>query len=271
MYDSFYRNDGAGAQIQRILSIYLISQKFNFRYIHSTFETKQHNFDFNYNKKFNELIYLPSNYITTNVKIVKINNLSNIDIIKNNNEKDVLFLIASAHKYIDNNPEILDDLFPIKFDFISEKINKKIIIAIHIRRGDVQSNNSNKKRFIPLNYYVKCIENLNKILKNIDHEFNIYSEANIYNEKDDIEILKKYNNLFFHIDEDVIKTFIDLINADILFSGFSSFSYSASMLRRKGIVIYCKFWHNYSNKNILIENPESIIKNKEKILKSLFK
>jgi hypothetical protein len=75
--------------------------------------------------------------------------------------------------------------------------------------------------------------------------------------------------LFFHIDEDVIKTFIDLINADILFSGFSSFSYSAAILRRKGIVIYCKFWHNYSKKNILIENPESIIKNKEKIINSI--
>ena len=62
------------------------------------------------------------------------------------------------------------------------------------------------------------------------------------------------------------KSFIDLVNADILFAGFSSFSYSAAMLRRKGVVLYCKYWHNYSKKNILVVDSKSIYENREKIL-----
>jgi hypothetical protein len=278
-YDNCFLQDGIGAQMQRILSIYLISRKLNLKYIHSSVFVDPkwihsslfsgRNFSAACNRKFNNLLILPSDSISNGVKTIKINSLNDIDVLTKEYDSEVMFLIAMAHPYIDKNPDILNDFFPIKHDFVSEKINKKIIVAIHIRRGDVQIDNRLKRRFVPLEFYIKSMENLAIILNGIDYEFHIHSEGNIKNEIDEKSLTKLYKNIFFHIDEDPVQSFVDLVNADILVAGFSSFCYSASFLRRKGIVLYPKFWHSYPSKHILIDPPELIIQNKERILKSI--
>jgi hypothetical protein len=278
-YDNCFLQDGAGAQIQRILSVYLISRRLNLKYIHSSFFVKDRlinlplfssrNFNAVANRRFNNLLILPSDSISNAVKTIKINSLDNINSLTKEYDSDVLFLIGMAHPYIDKNPDILNDLFPIKHNFVSDKINKKIIVALHIRRGDVQMDNQFKRRFVPLEFYIKSMENLAIILNGIDYEFHIHSEWNVENEIDKESLTKLYKNIFFHIDEDPVQSFVDLVNADILVAGFSSFSYSASFLRRKGIVLYPKFWHSYPSKHILIDPPELIIQNKERILKSI--
>ena len=264
MYNNNFKRDGVGAQLQRIFGIYLIACKLGLKYVHVNFMTNQHNFDEEMNGRFNEVFRIPSEVLPVGVRRVRIDYLIDLGELMGDYGGDVVFEVGSVHKYVDRNVDILDNLFPVRYNFISDRVGEKIIVAVHIRRGDVQVGNAQRGRYVSLGYYLRCIEALDEILGGIEHEFHVYSEGNLRGELGCGEkILKK---IIFHIDEDPLKSFIDLVNADILFAGFSSFSYSAAMLRRKGVVLYCKYWHNYSKKNILVIDSKSIYENREKIL-----
>lgn len=264
-YNNDDLKDGAGAQIQRILSIFILSKYFKIPYLHSPLVECQH-IDADTVKRFNELIHLPSRY-TKNLTITSYIHFNKLLLSIHIN---TLIKITAAHLYIDANPHILNINIPeFHFPWIQETLSKSIRIAIHIRRGDV-SPSSNKERYIDLSYYLDCIDTLSNIFSGINHTIEIYSESSIEEElllaKNRLESIP---NLIYHLDEDVIDTFKSLVNADILFAGFSSFSYSAHMLRRKGITLYTPFIHKYSNNSICIDTPNKILKYKDRILNSI--
>lgn len=74
--------------------------------------------------------------------------------------------------------------------------------------------------------------------QNENLQFHIYSQGSI----DNFKILHA-NNIEFRLNEDLCKTFLELVAANIIVTSASSFSYYAALLS-DGEVYYKKFWHN---------------------------
>jgi hypothetical protein len=269
-YDNKTMQDGVGAQIQRILSMYLLARVSNSLYIHTPILQAEHISDENMIREFNDLIQLPSNEIPPIHEIINLNALQigKMDYIRSLDQykdKNILLRITYGHSIIDRNPWILDNPFPTQFSWVDDKLNKTILIAVHIRRGDVSSI-QNRDRYVSLDYYREIIRNLQDILSGMKYEIHVYSERSIRNEFQENDI---FNSLFLHIDESPIEAFKAFVNADLLLAGYSSFSYVASFLRKKGITLHPPFHHSYSPKCICIKEPSDIQINKD-LIRSIY-
>lgn len=276
--------DGLGAQLQRVLSIYLICHQYNFGYIHTPIVTHQHGITSEVLQQFNQMICLPS---ASTHPVGKIRYMSSCQPkVIEHMDQDQLIKITFAHQYIDSHPELLLQPFPYQFSWIDQQIGHPVKIAVHIRRGDV-TKNQNQERFVSVEYYLECLEQLTTMLTQakVDHTINIYSQQALQSElprgdllppdEGDVREMEAQggyggrNSPQLYLDQDINQTFQALVNADILFTGFSSLSYSAAMLRRKGCVLYTPFWHQYAPSAIRLEQASDVLVNRSRILGSL--
>jgi hypothetical protein len=266
-YDNKSLQDGLGAQAQRMLSIYWISRIYGWQYIHSPIIHAEHITDTKIIDSFNHLVSIPSNTMTLfdntiQMKVIKIDQIQSYQ----KNKHNILFKITFAHNFIDTHPTLLSHNHSPSFDWIQKTINHPVTIAVHIRRGDVTPN-IHCERYINLSYYLDCIDCLQAILtqNKIKYEIHVYSEGNIET------AINLRTNFFLHIDANVIDTFTAFVNADILFTGFSSFSYTPVFLRKKGCVLYTPFWHTFPHTAIKVQSPDDIRSHQEQIINSLTK
>jgi hypothetical protein len=266
------QTDGAGSQIQRIFSIYLVSKYFNLQYIHSPFHTIEHDFDPELLNRFNQIIELPSDSsLPDQYQTVYIDSIrqDNVRLLQQDYPTPVLFKVNVAHEYLNDHPELLEPLFPHHFQWIETQLGIHLKIAVHIRRGDV-SPTENSSRFIPFLFYLECIEYLSQLFQTIPHTIGIYSESSIRPEISQYqERLNQIPYLSYHIDEDIVQTFQSLVNADVLLAGHSSLSFSAAILKQKGITIHLPFCCIYSKKQIEIHSPHRLPEHKTKLLQAI--
>ena len=281
-YNNSLTNDGVGAQLQRILSIYNLSVYFNFGYIHSSIllnkdvphyslKDTMDNIELDkFNNLFNELEVNNKNIDFSETIILDTFCIHFINSI-NNNSINILIKIGFADSFLDSHHSIINSFIPLKLTWINNKINKIISIAVHIRRGDV-SETSNSDRFVDISYYIDCIKNLTNILSDFSLEYNIYTQTSsdslinsIKNSCSSINI----TDIILHNNINIIDTFKGMVNADIFIAGKSSLSYTTHFLRNKGIILYYPISHIYSEKHIMIRNPNDINVYKEKIIKSI--
>jgi len=283
-YDFEKCHDGFGSQIQRIISLYLVTKLFDSKYLkyfHSGIvldrnvgyaSLKDVTDDIGV-KNFNDL-FIDLN-INFNVEFKEEIRIENFDleelnsITSNQVDYNVLVKVCFCHRFIDNNPKVLEKFIVPSLNWIDNKINNLLKIAVHIRRGDV-SLTQNQDRYVSVDFYIDSINNLTKSL--LGHhlfEYNIFCDSISSDEINKIKLLCSTSKINFHINTDVVNTFKEFVNSDILIAGKSSFSYSASFLRKKGIILYVPISHAYSTKHIKLECPNSIIINKEKILSTL--
>jgi len=109
-------------------------------------------------------------------------------------------------------------------------------IAIHIRRGDVDS--SNFERFTSNVTYQRIIAMLRQ--ENPDYRIHIYSEGNL----DDFLDLNG-DGIEFHLNEDILITFHSMVKAKILVVARSAFSYAAGILNENEHIYY---FNNFTHK-----------------------
>ena len=270
-YDQQGLQDGLGAQIQRVLSIYWICKQHSFGYIHTPIVTNREGTTTKDLAQFNQSMMLPSDQCSP-IRVKKMSSF-NLGLIKHyeHQRDDLLIKITFAHQYIDSHPEILSQPFPYRFNWIEETLCTPTNIAVHIRRGDVTPTQNNQ-RFVDFKYYLDCFIHLETILtqSNISYVLHIYSQGELRSELGTFgRDLTKIKNISLHLDEDINDTFRAFVNADVLLTGFSSLSYAAAMLRRKGCVLCTPFWHQYSNNAICLKKPEDILSNHSKIISAL--
>lgn len=254
-------NDGLGAQIQRILSIFLIAKKHGWQYLHSPILSpiiQPETLD-----RFNKLIALPpSPPLPPQIKTVQ---MSAIDVekIKTYETKCIrptLFKITFAHNYINTNIDILDKPFPYHFDWIAPSNKAKPFVAVHIRRGPDVTPDKNAVQFVSLSFYSKCINNIRKLTKN-ECDIHLFSQGEI---KQELLLCNNNNNgdlgdITYHIDYDIVNTFKAMVNADILVTGCSALSYAALMLRVTNGKFnnFCvPYYHTIPNKAQCIRDPD---------------
>lgn len=276
-YDNETHTDGAGAQLQRIMSIYLLSKYYRVGYVHTPIlkmsyqgarclqENREDNDQIS---KYNEIFSIPSDTILGEINETVTCEYCTEDFIHSCMDRskniNILLRIAFAHSIVDKIPNILLHSTPIA---INPNNTKPIIVAVHVRRGELFVLESH--RMLPNSYYVNCMQEISKILNSsgISHEFHLHTEVItkptlitsehhgifvkletpvlLSPEDSHIEDFNVFDNIKYRINEDPVDTLKALCSANILLCSRSSFSYVAAMVN-KGTVLFPPFWHALS-------------------------
>ena len=116
--------------------------------------------------------------------------------------------------------------------------DKGACTAVHIRRGDVQSNVPlGAQRYVPMHVYEALLEAL---LRRDNSHVHIFSEG----DPQEFESLRRASpgRVTLHLEGSVAVAFHAMVTATTLVTARSSLSYAAALLR-EGPVLYCPFWH----------------------------
>lgn len=290
-YNNTDATDGAGAQLQRILSAYILSKYFKVGYIHSPIYKLGYagienivNSDSEIQlEQYNSIFDLPSDEYTTFDHIVTLKGddttTDKINYYKAQAQnQNILLKIAHTHRIVDSLPaHVLTDL-PY-FNWIpTRQTSDTVNVAVHIRRGEIRTVCT--ERLLPIDYYVSIVNQLADKFKehNIPHTFHIYSEENIQpiliqptdilNQKNESVVLEAYSevsdifsnmeNVILHINTPPVETLRDLINADCFVASRSSFSYVAALVNPNRLVIFHPFWHILSENWVVPEQLTNI-------------
>jgi len=300
-YNNTDHTDGAGSQIQRILTLYLCAKHFNIRYVHSPLRTlayqglkclEENTSDDSQIQSYNNLIDLPSDPPSNidNVYTVKI---LSTDVIQQFHTctTNVLLVCTYCSVIDDGNASVLHQTIPLPW--IETSLRTPITIAVHVRRGELFVVDSD--RMLPNSYYVSIMNGLSLILNYhaIPHEFHIHTECvtketvitpghhGILNRIHKDIVLSPYDsqledfrvlpNVVYRVNENPVDTFQELTNADILIASRSSFSYVAAILKKKGCVLFHPFWHTLCSNWIETRSIQDVFSNRNKIIGSVYR
>lgn len=148
----------------------------------------------------------------------------------------------------------LDNQLSNKYGNISMKTDDdKIVVAIHIRRGDVTQNGRYKVRWVSLSVYLNIMAQILRVVdKNV--EFHIFSDSKDIFDFQEVPLMD-YPVIFHLWGSNIFETFVDLVKADILVTGQSMFSVLAGHLS-SGVVLarpWSPHWSNFPKDNQFIE------------------
>lgn len=226
------RNDGFGAQYHSFIYGILLIETNGGKYIHSPVKSMTDG------EIYENTELIPRQSCPSFLKMVEslMNIKSNYECIDDSNVNNVTVLklgdvINSVHSNI-NLYSNSDSLKNIKSIFRQNKTffhnlkfnNNKLNVAVHIRRPNtfnVRIEGSNT----PDIRYLNVINQIRKKYINSDLLFHVYSQGIL----SDFNVYVN-NDTILHINEDMEKTFIEMVASDILVTSISSFSLVAGML-----------------------------------------
>jgi hypothetical protein len=286
--------DGAGAQLQRILSLYLVAKFYGVHYYHRGIHTLSYQgaqcLEANKSEPeqisiYNTLFELPSHTPPPDAQAFQILDIQEKLILQAKADtRNILFVVQFAGTLVDSKPEILNQ--PIPIPWAIRRISKRPLhIAIHVRRGELFVVDSS--RMLPNSYYVECMRALQKILT-IPYEFHIYTEqltktivvtpehhgicsripaaVTVRPEDNHLEDFAEFKDAIWHINTSPIDTLQALCKADVLLASRSSFSYVAGILNPQGIILFHTFWHSLAPTWIPCHGPADIFNSALSIL-----
>ena len=150
------------------------------------------------------------------------NNLKDINV--KNIEKDMTNKFKSFQKE-DVSSKILTEIRTLYYQTPKPK-PIDCDIAVHIRRGDVTTT-QNYQRFCPISYYENMLDSIIEThFKNKSPKIVIFS---LGEETDFIE-LKKYNNIIFMLETNLMEAFHTMVTAPHFLMGYSALSCAAALL-----------------------------------------
>ena len=227
-----HRVDGFGAQFQTFVYSILFCEKNNLNFVYRDIKTIEHNYanDPKYIHEIEELMNIKNNYTTEEMVP------SGSEIIEFQFNK----LINLFDKNMDLYMFSTGALQKLKRVFWENKNkncfnNGKINVAIHIRRYITEFDVGYNRPQVPAEYYADIMDRIRAEHSNV--LFHIYSIGD-----DDFFKVLMNEDVVFHINENISKTFTEMVAADILVTSRSSFSHVAAILS-DGIIYYVPFWH----------------------------
>jgi hypothetical protein len=250
------KRDGAGAQALAVMSTMLFADRMHIQYIHTPFSTLQHNYenDLVWEKKWEEFFNLGDDELKMNDDSLKISREISLgeSPLKIKKQANTVFILRHCHEYTDMFPNLYSGIKNKLFGkyYGSSKggyeLNyepKKVNIAIHIRRGDVNGNNQFRDKFTENKFVFDVMSKILEVIvaHGVEPSVCVYSEGNLA----DFKELEKLNPKFF-LNISPFTTFHNLVCADVLVLSKSTFSYVAAILSR-GIVFYESFRHSPLN------------------------
>jgi hypothetical protein len=246
--------DGFGSQFQYLIELILICYIKKSQFIYTPIQKINHNYDNseNYNEKIEDLMNIRTFFPvidtvdeSTRSKIIATDNGS-IKAHFDQNQKDYI---------VKENIEKIRDMFwQNKTHLVDPFKNNKINVAVHFRRYNIyddrayEDRKTYETRYDRKEYFMKIMNDIREEYKDWPVHFHLYTQASVIEFRfkesiaDDIENYFKADDVTFHIDTDICDSFIEMVAANILVTGASSFSYIAGFLS-KGKVYYRPFWH----------------------------
>lgn len=215
---SIATQDRTGAQINEELFVYAHCDKNNIEYIGSVGET------------WFAAHYKMSNFLNLPLPVRKQTNAySNYLKISENDYSREIY--PNVNNLIDS---IFIEKIRSKFFNQHKKNNSTdLIVAIHIRRGDITPENT---RYIPDKYYIDIIDKIKDVSPLC--KISIYSDSNDFEKIDDF----LNRGCILKINIDLQQTWKELIFSDILVMSKSSFSYVPAIYN-SGFIIYYPAWY----------------------------
>jgi hypothetical protein len=253
------KTDGAGAQALSIISVQLFAQDCGFTYVHSPFKKIEHNYwnDPDWEAQWEDFLGLgvgETSCEQINISQLHSMKLAGISEIPTRSNSCVLYTVPHAHEYA--------NLFPNAYLKILNKLSAKYTsksklsystystdkyyIAVHVRRGDINSNGEFSIRYTTNTSIIHMIECLIDNLKISGISASMLS-LSIFSQGDRCDfssILEEFEevSIDLHLDESPFATIHGLVEADILVMSKSTFSYLAALLS-PGLKIYDRFYH----------------------------
>ncbi len=241
-YDYKKLPDGLGAQYHRVLGIFALAHYYNFKYFHTPITFFEHFVDANLAEDFFQIKNNYSFDINFDIEFDFENpRPEQLEIIKkrfSGKEKNVLVKIWNpfvsliqndCFEYLDVEIPNLRKILPNR-DLFFDKT--ELNISIHIRRNDV---NKNHFRYKDLGYFLNIIDSLKKKYKD-KKKIHILTQITEEN-KNEFDILKNFEEVTLHTNNDVFFDLYHLIYSDVLVTGGSGFS-SVAALYNKNTVYY---------------------------------
>jgi hypothetical protein len=260
---------GIGHQLANWNSGLYFANFFNVKFAHSPFSTdKWENFlgfgegetfasDMVKNRKF-KIVRLPR---FNSLNSIEINLIT--DIINSYSRPYVLFMLEMDQGYTaqcDTYQILSDKFFRAKARSEDKLIYSpnKFNVAVHIRRRmKVETDEVWKLRGSDNEYYANI---LNKVLiatsasKNV--EIYLFSQGNT----SDFPEFERFVNIHYCLDMGPVESFLHMINADLLISSKSSFSYKPALISKGIQICPATFWHQYpKDYNYILADNEGVL------------
>lgn len=230
-YTTIAAYDGFGAQYNRIIQTYIVCKMNNNDFLYTPIKCLDHNYnrDPNFVNDIENFINLKNN-IPNNTNLVA-KEIGYTEVIQEFFEKNIDEYCESKYMRF-----IKDCFWENKDrDFFS---NGKINVAVHIRRGNICDNGQAGDRITtPNGYYLNIMNKIRREYNNNNLLFHIYSQGNLNNFTE-----FKSDDVIFYLNDDVMKSFMGMVSADILVISPSALSYVAGLIS-DGTVYYKPFWH----------------------------
>lgn len=248
---------GIGHQIANWIAGYWFAKQFNLQFAHIPFSTtKWENFlGFGENET-TVASLLAQGYSKVKLPLFDEDNQNEValqqKIIASYANQKVVF-VAEQDQFYRDQFGVMEDIKQ-KFHNTPARKDDKLIfdtaffnIAIHVRRGDIVIGQENQNpnllmRFQGNGYFEKV---LRTVVETAPTEKPIAIYLFSQGEVKDFSEFAAFENLHFCLDMNAQDSFLHIVNADLLISSKSSFSYKSALLSN-GIKICPKdFWHGY--------------------------
>ncbi|KAL1500270.1 hypothetical protein AB1Y20_012937 [Prymnesium parvum] len=115
----------------------------------------------------------------------------------------------------------------------------RLVVAMHVRRGDVINFGMTKKRFTPDAYYLRLADTIKKQAPSA--QFHVYSHTERAYRAASFDIFTQ-KGFLVHLDDDPLDVLAHLAQADVFVMAKSAFSSVAAFLNHR-CVIYEPFWY----------------------------
>ncbi len=242
------KKDGAGAQVQAVMSTILFARVRGFNYVHTPFQFIEQAPDGNaaaWARAWEDATNPGENeWARDDLLFLSERGIASCMMLRW--RPATLFRLQHCHDYADLHPDQYALIMPElrrrydngKRDFVYRERDDRLHVAVHVRRGDVTAaampeRYSDNSR---LEILVRCLRDLLDGA-GLPYQIHIFSEGT----KSDFGPLAALPAQW-HLNTSAIEAFDRLVHADILVMAKSSFSYAAALLNR-GIIIYEPFWH----------------------------
>jgi hypothetical protein len=231
------KTDGGGAQVQAIFSARVFAHAANVPYFHTPLRRVAHapGFRWKWAAAWEEAFGLQYGHPRAKGagKIVKTRRF-----LKRYRGPPPIIGDAYFHSFCDADPDRylpLLDQFRANCKLLKQTTRDTPVAAIHIRRGDVAIPGAEiAYRMTSMDDNARAIETIRSNWPGIDVQ--VYSQG----KPEDFAGLP--GGCTLHLDTDVFETMAALMNADVLVTAKSSFSYVAALLSQ-GTIIFEPFWH----------------------------
>ena len=231
------KTDGGGAQIHAIMSAQIFARTMGVPYFHTALRLVEHApaDPQQWAEEWEHAFGLANGYAPPDASaaIVSVD-----DFINGYDGPPPILEREHYHEFCHADPDqylALRDEFRSSCRLVRNDRPSRPVAAVHIRRGDIAQETSEFAHRLTSNENnAAAIKQIQKNWPGID--VRIFSQG----EPDDFSDLPEGCSLY--LDTDVFETLGELINADVLVTAWSSFSYIAGLLSR-GTVIYQPAWH----------------------------